>query len=291
MGFLGDLDYPFRRLVTLSPVFRFHSRMTTLRVGLLVVGGLVLGFAAGWQLHQPLAANQAITPVATPTNAVAAFATPRPNVGPPRPAAETVAAFHPVVPSVTERLTTVRWLQSNGLFVSLPIFNGDRVSPQFSLLYGLTPAETVQLNQASLQTRQRLDELTRQHAQLNPGSTNEKLIVTVPAFPAEGGQAFNDLVATFSTVLGTDRYATFNAISGDSLEHYFGDFGMENSRYEVTLVKTNGKESYAIQRSFTMGDGNGSGTSGSRLDAAGVAKFFPVLQSFPLPTTPSGSTQ
>ena len=271
--------------------------MRILRLGILVTGCLALGLVAGQRLPRPSAPSPAApVPVAiagaasattlsqTESSTTTTRTTP---VGPTGQSAD---------PTVAERLATLRWLKGKGMNVSITLFNDEGLTPQFALLYGLTESETAQLNQAYKRAQQRLEELALQAARLDPSSTAGKLVVAVPPFPAEGGQTYSALLATFSAVLGDERSAVFNQLSGDAFERALGSFGLENTHYEVApqeMVK--GRQLYSIHRSFTLPDGSGGTRSGGTLTGAGfaedLAKFHPVLKSFPLPTTVAPSSQ
>ncbi len=263
--------------------------MSALRIILLATACLTLGFAAGWRLqHRPAAAHVG-TPDTSPEIAPVPAISQSKSVDSVVQPAVKAAGSQVATPSVNERLAVLRWLKGNGLFVGVQLFSHDGVSPQFAVLYGLTPAETAQLNNVYQETKQRLEALAGQRARLDETSTAEKLIVTVPSFPVEGGQAYNELLATFASVLGTDRYALFNAISGDSLENEFDGFGLSNNRYEVTLLKPDqGRQLVSIRRSFSIpvsADGGVTGgTSFNTMDARDVGKTFPLLKAFGLPS-------
>ena len=266
--------------------------MSPFRIGSIVTGCLILGFAAGWYLREPPA-----QPLRTPPAAVApavATSQPKPIASGPQPASETKAS--PVTFSVTDRLAALREMKSKGLDFGLRIFSNNQITPEFAQLYDLTPAEIAQLNQAYQQTQQRLDALIQQHAKLDPTSTDAKLIVTVAAFPAEGGQVYNDFLSIFSTTLGTSRYALFNDISDDALEKSFGSFGLENTRYEVTRrTPDHGMQFYEIKRSNSLAVISASyhpfvGTVLGSLPAERLMEEFPALRAFPLPSTISVSS-
>ena len=274
--------------------------MHPVRLIFLVVVCLGIGAVAGWRLkpgdlppltppsnRSPSNEVPAVAPDLSLTPRAAAAKIPEPPSSP--------GSFQSGNPSFTERLAMLRWLKANGIFFTTPIFKGDHeISPEMALFYGLTPQETEQLVRASQQTKKRLDELYQKHVQLEATSDSEMLIATVPPFPDEGGKVYNDLLASFSSVLGQERYAVFNDISGDQLENAFENFGTARTRYEVTLQPTeaDGKSYYNIARSFVFDvvdyrGGSGGTTSGGsygRLDLAGLKKSFPALQSFTLPS-------
>ncbi len=263
---------------------------------------LGIGFVAGWHLKPHAAPASLAAPIESSAAAVrSAAGAPSKPVDPSRSGTDPAARANPFpsgAPSVAERLATLRWMKNTGVFFATPVFKGEnQISPEIVSLYGLTPGETAQLEQATQRARQRLDELNRQHAQLDPASNAEKLVVTIPAFPKEGGEIYNELLSSFSTTLGPERYAVFNEVSGDQLENAFENFGTARTRFEVSAQITGeGKKIYNIARSYVFDaidyragatgfiGGSASGTSYSTLDSAGVTKFFSVLSPFPLPT-------
>jgi hypothetical protein len=279
--------------------------MSARRLGIISSGSLILGFAAGWFLHQ---LAQSLSPVpgavastlATPAAAPAASPTKADGAS-----ARVTQSAATDVPTYKEHLATLRWLKASGLLPYTGFFQYDKLTSQFALLYGLTPPETAQLNTAALQAKQRLDELYRQRVRLDPSSGPEKLVVTIPALPEEGGKIYNDLLAQVSAVLGPDRYALFDEISGNALDSSFDGFGLTRHRYEVVPVtEPDGRLSYKLtgayvydainyragsDSSFPSGTASGSFTTTG--DAASLIKNHPVLKSFSFPTVPPTSAK
>ena len=266
----------------------------------------MLGFTAGWKLHQSPTTVLLVPPADAIKTTVSTALSAAPISNESRPTREGSETSHSVPPSVTERLATLSWLKEKGLFSYIPFLSHDGISPEFAQLYGLTPQEIDQLSQATRQAKPRLEELTRQRAQLDPASSADKLIVTIPAFPMEGGQIYTDLHTQISSVLGADRYAVFDTLSGDALNNDFEGLGLARYRYEVILEQaTGGIPHYKITRSFvydsidysssrgsTWSSGTASGSSfNTANDAAAVAKSFPLLSGFALPAVPFSSSR
>jgi hypothetical protein len=266
--------------------------MSAFRTGCFFAGSVALGFAVGWYLHQPQHSSR-LAPPEPSHSAVTAEVQPKPTVVQPK-VEQSIDDAWKDAPPLNERLATLRWLKKTGLFVPVQIFTPEGISPQFALLYGLTQAEQTQLSLAFKQAKQRLEELSSQRAQVDPTTTAEKLIVSVPAFPTEGGRIYNDLLANFASVMGADRYPVFNETSGNLLENSLEGIGLATNRYEVTLGETtlNDQPTYDIKRSFLYPSesGSSSGTSNSRLGLSDVLKFFPLLKSYPLPSAPSSGS-
>ena len=266
--------------------------MNTFRTGCLFAVSIALSFAAGWYLHQPQSQPRSSLPEPN-SSAVIAEARLKPVVVQAK-IEQPVVVARKETPTFNERMATLRWLKEKGLFVPVEIFSPEGISPRFAALYGLTPTEQTQLSFAFRQAKQHMEELSSQRAQPDPATNGEKLIVNVPAFPTEGGQIYNDLLANFTSVLGADRYALFNETAGNLLENSLDGIGLATNRYEVTLGKTAAGDQpiYEIKRSFTYPNDNGasSGWSGSTLRSSDVLKFFPMLKSYPMPSTPASGS-
>jgi hypothetical protein len=188
------------------------------------------------------------------------------------------------------RLAMMRWFQQKGLATSPAIFGNDKVTSEFSELYGLTSAQTERINQLYQNAREEFNLLTRKHARRDPASTPDKLIVVVPRLPKEGGEIYNRFVADFSSVLGPELTQAFNEISGDALEGAFGGFGLEFNRYEIIRKPAeNGWQFYGIKRSIEHSEITTvrypfSGQVFGSLTAEDLKKGYPALAGFDLPT-------
>ncbi|HTO02780.1 MAG TPA: hypothetical protein VL069_03715, partial [Opitutus sp.] len=192
--------------------------------------------------------------------------------------------------SVADRLTMMRWFQQNGLATSPLIFLNDKVTPEFSRLYGLTSAQTDQMNQLYQRAREEFVLLKQNHAHRDPASTPAKLIVVVPPIPEGGGEIYSRFVADFSSVLGPELAPSFNDISGDVLEMAFGGFGLELNRYEIVREPAvNGWQFYRFKRIIEhppIGTVRSpfSGEVSGRLTAEDFREKHPALSKFELPT-------
>ena len=268
--------------------------MSALRLGIIISGSLILGFAAGWFLHQsPASASPLPSAVAvlyaTPAadRAASAIKTDPASTQETQPAPTNL-------PTANDHLAALRSLKAFGLLPHTGFFQGSKLDPQFVSLYGLTSPETARLNVAGLHAKQILDELCRQHARLDPSSSPEKLVVTIPAFPKEGGKIYNDLLAEISTVLGADRYAFFDQTSGGALDTAYDGFGLTKHRYEVVLLKeSDGHTSYKITGSsvydaidYRAGVGTSSDGFWTTGDATSLKKDRPLLEPYPFPKVP-----
>jgi hypothetical protein len=266
--------------------------MPSLRLGFLVVVCFGLGLAAGLYLKHEPARSLAVTASRSP--AIQPASSPKPKEITFRINDTPAIASYAAPPSVADRMTIMSWMKHNGLDFGIPVFSNDLITPQFALFYGLTPTETAELNQAYQQAKRRLASIADQHASLDPASTDSKLIVNVLPFPTEGGEAYKALLSTFVSVLGADRYAMFNDISGDMLETSFSGFGLGGSRFEVTRrVPDHGSTFYDIKRSNSLPaiGGNPYPSAISTIGAmtAEDLKAFPILKAYPLPTVSSPS--
>jgi len=275
--------------------------MSIFRTGCFFAGSIALGFAAGWYLHQP----KSVTPIRGITSnsltAVEYGASASQSTLNQSKTESKVAGAGRATPTVSQRLATLVWLKEHGIPSSVQIFSSKGISDEFALFYGLTSEETARLNQAFQQTNQRLGDLSAQHARTDPASSAKTLIVTVAAFPEEGGKLYSNLLSQFAAVLGPDRYTEFNEISGDALESSFDGFGTARNQYEIGLApSTDGKARYNIKRSFFFDSidygtdpkfqgGTSGGTSfNNGLDTNNIIQSFPVLKAFTLPTGAKG---
>lgn len=269
------------------------------RLTVIVIACFGVGAIAGWQLkpHDPAPIGPAqMSVVAREVPAVVPNVSSKPNEAVPKNPEPQLSfnTFQSGNPSLAERLAMLRWLKANGIVFSPLIFKGDyAITHEMALFYCLTPRETEQLTQAAQQTKKRLDELYQKHVQLDVASNSEKLIVTIPPFPDEGGKMYNDLLASYAAVLGKERYAVFNE-SGDQLENAFENFGTARTRYEVSLqqIGPDGRAYYSVTRSHVFdvidyspdGGGIASGTSSSTMGLTALRESYPLLQSYTLPT-------
>ena len=280
--------------------------MITPRIGILVIGSVLLGFASGWYLHSPRSNATVVStsrPPAPPMPAVRAVQT---YVAETPTSTPIAAPTRLAAPSLSEHLAIMRWLKQNGLLSYVGFFDGKNVDQQFASVYGLTPAETADLSEASRQAKEQLAEMTLRHVELDPTSDEKKLIVTVPAFAKEGGQVYDALLGKISSVLGPDRYALFDEISGRALDQEFGGFGLARNRYEVVLQATPGGDPvFKATRAYVydaidyrplngIASGSTSGTSSggfvnNSMNASGIIESFPFLKSFTLPSVPSAT--
>lgn len=267
--------------------------MNTLRIGLLMMVCVAIGYLTGSRVHRSAHSDAPSIPDATSAREPAAPKLQRSDEASGASIPDTERATAMAAPSVTERLAMLRWMKSEGLDFGLPVFNNDKISPQFAAVFGLSSAETAQLNEAYREAKQEIDQLTHEHAKLDPASSAAKLIVNVPAFPVEGGKVYNGFLSVFSSVLGEARLSQLNDISGDVLANSLGSFGLEDIRYEITRRPVDhGFQFYDFKRfnSLPIAPGEGAhpfmGTISGRLQAEGL-RNIPALKSFPLPSIDS----
>jgi hypothetical protein len=278
--------------------------MSIVRSGFLAMVCLAIGFAAGWQLKR-----SSFTPAMLLANShspiePAAVAKAKPPIEPTSKSqgpSATAGATRLAAPSLSEHLAIIRWLKENGLLSYVGFFSGGQITREFVSIYGLTSSETAELGAASRLAKEKLEEMALQRVKLDPTSNKKKLSVTIPAFPEEGGQVYDALMSRISSVLGPDRYALLDEISGTSLDQEFDGFGLTRNRYEVVVEATPGgspiyktTSAYvydAINYRSYNGSPSGTSSGGSTnitTSAADVLKLFPFLKSFALPSVPSG---
>lgn len=102
--------------------------------------------------------------------------------------------------------------------------SGTQLTPAFSELFAVTPAEQEALQRSLDTSRETLGELERANATVSP-QPNGDVIVTVKAFPEAGGQLYDALLRTFAETLGPERYSAFLALGIEQVEKSLGRFG------------------------------------------------------------------
>lgn len=168
---------------------------------------------------------------------------------------------------IVERLRALAWMRSNmqgKVSVQVVAYNGKLNGDSIKIL-GLTEGEVSVLNQQLKEAKSRLDQASINAATTNMDSENGRFTVHVPAMPTEGGQIRDQLLQSFSGILGQERYGAMIALTGESLDGAFQQFGLADTTYELSLAPTvqmNGEPVYEIKQSNRY-PGNNSSTSNS----------------------------
>jgi hypothetical protein len=141
---------------------------------------------------------------------------------------------------IVERLRALAWMRTNmqgKVSVQVVAYNG-KLNGDFIKILGLTEGEVSVLNQQLKEAKSRLDQASINAATTNMDSENGRFTVHVPAMPTEGGQIRDQLLQSFSGILGQERYGAMIALTGESLDGAFQQFGLADTTYELSLAPT-----------------------------------------------------
>ena len=98
------------------------------------------------------------------------------------------------------------------------------LTPGFTELFALTPAEQRTLQQSIDVARDRLADLERANATIERDAGGA-IRISVKPFPEAGGVAYDELLKSFSDTLGPDRHAAFLALGVEQVERALARFG------------------------------------------------------------------
>lgn len=117
---------------------------------------------------------------------------------------------------------------------TVTLMTGDILNPDFVKMFGLTPGEEARLNAEIAAAKLRLARLEASHATIKP-MQNGGLVVTIPPFPAEGGEVYNTFQRALLETLGPERFAYREQMLGPgSQEDYnLGNFGLTDTVINV----------------------------------------------------------
>jgi hypothetical protein len=159
----------------------------------------------------------------------------------PAPATSAPPAGLPASP--LEQLRQVAQLKEQGLVaaVSVPMFlqipgQPPRLTEQFKRYFGLNREEVDRLEAAMVRASAEARAMELRYAQPGqPGEGEEEgaWVVTIPAFPEEGGRAFDALYGEFAMVLGSERLGLFEKLMPQQLDQLGGHFGARERRIVI----------------------------------------------------------
>jgi hypothetical protein len=186
---------------------------------------------------------------------------------------------------ISARLKTLEWLLAKKLIGGIPItdHSGD-ISPQFIDAYGLTPTQAERLRQDLAQTKTELSALATKSATADFNHEAKLLTVSIPsATPEQSGPFYDRLLDSFRTVLGPERFAQFNTLSGERFERTFNHFGLNPISYEISLtpkLMRDGVAQFDYKRSYADADGSSSGTTSGTVTLETLIKKEPAIARF-----------
>lgn len=132
-----------------------------------------------------------------------------------------------------QSLATLRDLHPTAVKIAL-MTRRDRIEESFAQLLGLSPTQVIEMNAALAHARNRLNGLAARNAVVTT-SPNGTVIVSVPPFEG-GAEVYDELMDSFSSVIGTERNESFKRLFGDQFSVAFQNFGAE--RRTLTIAET-----------------------------------------------------
>lgn len=245
---------------------------------------LVVGFASGWLGRSMSLASRAHVPDSTeserdlskPAASTSAYGigSSKESKGPGDPAK---ARRNLLI----TRLSSLVWEGKHRQPIFVRVFDHDGLDSAFAGAYDLSPNEVAVLNEAIKAAKNRLDAVAIETAKFQLSADGTRIIVEIPPAVDQGGVIYDQLLQTFSSVLGPDRFQRFSVLSGTPFDTGFDSFGLSNTRYELfeSDQKTNAGDSvYKISISTTSPGRQA--TSYSALPFNQIATFYPVLSHF-----------
>jgi hypothetical protein len=130
------------------------------------------------------------------------------------------------------------------------------IDSAFAALFELKPAERDVLQRTVTQSKEELAELERQHATVSR-DPDGKVTIVVPAFAAEGGNVYDEMMGAFRQTLGPDRYAAFVTLGAEQLEKALANFGAQERTITFSYDPKQ-KTPYTTRDEFRMGQGSNS---------------------------------
>lgn len=114
--------------------------------------------------------------------------------------------------------------------ISVPLFTGGTiVNGDFAKLYDLSSKQVDDITNLVASTKQRLAEIEATRAVINPNGVDE-FVISVSAFPAEGGRVYNDTLGALKDILGAERYDLYRSMAGRDFDSaMFGNFGLSET--------------------------------------------------------------
>jgi hypothetical protein len=100
-------------------------------------------------------------------------------------------------------------------------------------LLKISEGEAAILDREADRIAQRLGELETRHA--GSRMENGKLVISIPAFPGEGGKLYDELMATYASTLGAERNELVQQLIGADFGGSFHGFGLE--KREITIER------------------------------------------------------
>ncbi len=141
--------------------------------------------------------------------------------------------------------------------------NGQRLTKGFIELFGLSGGEQQAMQAALDKARARLAELTRANTKVSL-QPDGSAVIEVRPFPADGGKAYDELMTSFSQILGTERNAEFTALGGPTeMENAFHDFGTGQATITASWTPSTKAETYDYRLRLVSNSGQGQSFSGN----------------------------
>jgi len=162
----------------------------------------------------------------------------------------------------------------------------ERLSPGIAALLGISGPDEKRMNDALTNARVRLAQTEAGVASVARGSSPDELIVTIPAFPQQGGPIYDELMAQVGSILGPEREALWRDFGEQELDNQFNGFGVNSRLITIHRISTDGRVSYELndQRRDTVMGPSGhaeditSSSSGARVpDHAALVKNLGLL--------------
>ncbi len=174
----------------------------------------------------------------------------------------------PAAPTGGDSLELLRRLQSMRGVLSFSVRSFDingHISTQLKTLFHISDAEETQLNAA-------LDEAKRRRGAIEAGMATSRrdeksgaLIITLPTYPEQGGQIYDQLLSQIQQTLGADRAELFQGVCGQEFDRTYGEIGLQPHTYTVTRA-TDGQG----QTGFEVKDEH---ATNPYVDAQGQARY------------------
>lgn len=216
-----------------------------MRMWLTIVAALLLGGVAGYWLRGELSAGNALPP---PTVArVEEPAPPPPKAVPAQPApvaseseSEPKPAAAPAAPPKSpyaslEALMELRKKGQMSFFVQV-LGPDHHLSAAIKKLLNISDAEAAALNSTIDATTKRIGEIEASRAVTQTNPKDNSLVISVPAYPDQGGQLYDQMMGEMQNVLGPERSDLLLQVAGSGFDSSFGGFGVQNRTVTVQHV-------------------------------------------------------
>lgn len=150
------------------------------------------------------------------------------------------------VATALQRLSVLSEAQKAGLVlnarVPFVVYPGI-ILPKFAELFMLSPAQMDSMQQAWDKARARIDGLVLAHASAHT-TPDGKIVIEVPPFDG-GGPIYDEMMDTFTSLLGKERNEAFLQLVGSQVGDELSQFGAERRTITLTPAgERNGKPTY-----------------------------------------------